>query len=111
MPSGSLVVSREPPVYRPFALLPLGATPLAGPPLGTWMLARLDWGGGSVPAEHVWLHAHLQIVGFATLIVGVAHHLVPRFVGGVAARTPLTPWLARMLGVALVLHVVGIRVE
>ena len=30
------------------------------------MLARLHWGGGPVPAEHVWLHAHLQIVGFNT---------------------------------------------
>ena len=36
------------------------------------MLARLHWGGGPVPVEHAWLHAHLQIVGFfGTLIVGV----------------------------------------
>jgi hypothetical protein len=103
---------REPPVYRPFALIALATTLLIGTPLGTWMLARLHWGGGPVPAEHVWLHAHLQIVGFfGTLIVGVAHHLVPRFAGRPAAATPLTPWLAGALAAALVLRLAGTGAE
>jgi hypothetical protein len=98
-------MTTEPPVYRPFALLALAATLLAGTPLGTWMLARLYWGGGPVPPEHVWLHAHLQGIGFfGTLIVGVAHHLVPRFAGRPVASTRLTPWLAAGLAAALALR-------
>jgi hypothetical protein len=99
---------REPPVYRPFALIALAATLLVGTPLGTWMLARLYWGGGPVPIEHVWLHAHLQIVGFfGTLILGVAQHLVPRFAGQRVAVTSLTGWLAGLVGTALLLRVAG----
>ena len=50
----------------------------------------------------VWLHADLQAFGFfGTLIVGVAHHLVPRFAGRPVAATPLTPWLAGAPGTAL----------
>jgi hypothetical protein len=89
---------REPPVYRPFALIALGATLLGGTPLGTVMLARLDW--------------DLQIVGFfATLIVGVAQHLVPRFAGGAVTRRPWAPWLAVGLGAALALRVAGTAME
>jgi hypothetical protein len=108
MPSGPSPSVREPPIYRPFALIALGATLVVGSPLGTWMLARLHWGGGPVPAEHVWLHAHLQTFGlFGTLIVGVAHHLVPRFGGRPVVAGLLTPWLAGALGAALGLRVVG----
>ena len=72
------------------------------------MLARLYWGGGPVPAEHVWLHAHLQVFGFfGTLIVGMAHHLVPRFAGRPVGATPLRPWLAGALGAALGLRIAG----
>ena len=72
------------------------------------MLARLHWGGGPVSAESVWLHAHLQAFGFfGTLIVGVAHHLVPRFAGRPVTVTPLAPWLAGALGAALGLRIVG----
>ena len=72
------------------------------------MLARLHWGGGPVPVEHAWLHAHLQIFGFfGTLIVGVAHHLVPRFAGRPVAVTPLTRWLVAALGAALALRIAG----
>jgi len=103
---------QEPPVYRPFALIALAATLLVGTPLGTWMLARPHWGGGPVPVEHAWLHAHLQIFGFfGTLIVGVAHHLVPRFAGRPVAATPLTRWLAGAFGAALALRIAGTAVR
>jgi hypothetical protein len=106
MPSASAPIVREPPVYRPFALIALGTTLLVGTPLGTWMLARLYWGGGPVPAEHVWLHAHLQVFGFfGTLIVGVAHHLVPRFAGRPVGAVPLRPWIAVVIGAALALRI------
>ena len=108
MASGPAPAVREPPVYRPFALIALAATLVVGTPLGTWMLARLHWGGGPVSAESVWLHAHLQAFGFfGTLIVGVAHHLVPRFAGRPVTVTPLAPWLAGALGAALGLRIAG----
>lgn len=108
MLSGLALSVREPPVYRPFALTALAATLLVGTPLGTWMLARLYWGGGPIPAEHVWLHAHLQVFGlFGTLIVGMAHHLVPRFAGRPVTATTLTPWLAGALGMAMALRIGG----
>jgi hypothetical protein len=101
-------MATEPPVYRPFALLALASTLLVGTPLGIWMLARLYWGWGPVPAEPVWLHAHFQAVGFfGTLIAGVAHHLIPRFAGRPVAPTRLTPWLARGLAAALALRLGG----
>jgi hypothetical protein len=89
-------------------LIALLATLLVGTPLGTWMLSRLHWGGGPVPAEHVWLHAHLQVFGlFGTLIVGVAHHLVPRFAGRPVTETALAPWLLGLIGAALALRIGG----
>jgi hypothetical protein len=106
--AGPAPAGGEPPIYRPFLAIALGGTLLVGTPLGTWMLTRLYWGGGPIPAEHVWLHAHVQIVGFfGTLIVGVAHHLVPRFAGRPVAVTALAPWLAGALGAALGLRIVG----
>lgn len=108
MASGPAPSGREPPVYRPFALIAVAATLVVGTPLGTWMLARLHWGGGPVSAESVWLHAHLQVFGFfGTLIVGVAHHVLPRFAGRPVAVTPWTRWLAGALGVALGLRLAG----
>lgn len=101
----------EPPVYRPFALLALAATLLGGSPLGVWMLVRLHSGGvaaGQVPPAWALLHAHLQVFGFfATLIPGVASHLLPRFAGRPVVRDGRSPWLAALLGAALVLRVVG----
>jgi len=112
MLSGPAPSAREPPVYRPFALIALATTLLVGTPLGTWMLTRLYWGGGPVPAEHAWLHAHLQIFGFfGTLIVGVAHHLVPRFAGRPVAAAPLARWLAGALGAALGLRIASAAIQ
>jgi hypothetical protein len=84
-----------PPVYRPFALLAFGTALGAGVPLGFWMLTRLYWGGGPVPPPWLLLHAHVQIFGlFGVLLVGMAHHLVPRFAGrAVPHRAPALFWL------------------
>ena len=95
----------EPPVYRPFALLAFGTATLAGVPLGIWMLTRLYLGGGPIPPAWLFLHAHLQIFGFfGALVLGVAHHLVPRFAG-----RPVTPDRARIL-FALVALALALRV-
>lgn len=97
---------REPPVYRPFALLAFGTTLLAGTPIGVWLLAWLYWEAPAPTAEWLLLHAHLQTVGFfGTLIVGVAPHLLARFAG----RPVLPPprWLAPALAAALLLRLAG----
>jgi hypothetical protein len=95
----------DPPVYRPFALLAFASVLLLGTPLGVWMLAR----PAGAPASLLWLHAGTQLFGFlATLIVGVAHHLLPRFTGGAAGPTALTPWLFAGLAAALALRGAGI---
>jgi hypothetical protein len=96
--------SLDPPVYRPFALLAFAAIVLLGAPLGMWLLMR----PAGVAAALIWLHAAVQLFGFlATLIVGVAHHLLPRFTGRAVRRTMLTPWLFAGLAAALVLRVAG----
>ncbi len=93
----------DPPVYRPFARLAFGALLVLGAPLGIWMAAR------GAPAAVIWLHAAVQLFGFfATLIVGVAHHLLPRFTGRPVRATALTPWLFDALVVALLLRAVGL---
>ncbi|HEV8585856.1 MAG TPA: NnrS family protein [Methylomirabilota bacterium] len=92
----------DPPVYRPFARLAFASVLLLGAPLGIWMAAR------SASAQALWLHAAVQIFGFfGTLIVGVAHHLLPRFTGRPVRGTALTPWLFDALVVAILLRVVG----
>jgi hypothetical protein len=93
----------DPPVYRPFARLAFASVLLLGAPLGVWMAA------GHAPAQAIWLHAAVQLFGFfATLIVGVAHHLLPRFAGRSAGASTLTPWLLAGLVAALVLRVAGV---
>jgi hypothetical protein len=102
----------EPPVYRPFALLAFGSTLLLGTPIGLWALAWLYLHGPAVPAPWLMLHAHVQVFGFfATLIPGVALHLVPRFTGRPVTRPRLAPWLAAALALALVLRLAGTAIE
>jgi hypothetical protein len=96
--------SLDPPVYRPFALLAFAAILLLGAPLGMWLLMR----PAGTAASLIWLHAVVQLFGFlATLIVGVAHHLLPRFTGRAVRPTALTSWLFAGLAAALVLRVAG----
>lgn len=101
-------MSGEPPVYRPFALLAFASTVALGTPLGLRLLAWRFLGASALSVEWVLLHAHLQTFGFfATLIVGVAPHLLARFSGRPLSRRPLTSWLAPALGLALILRVAG----
>lgn len=101
-------VPREPPVYRPFAVLAFGATLLGGTPLGLWMLGWLYLGAPAVTLDWRLLHAHLQVFGFfATLIPGVAQHLLPRFTGRRVAPSAAMPWVAALLGTALALRLAG----
>jgi hypothetical protein len=109
---GGLSPSREPPVYRPFATLALASTVLGGTPLGALLLWRLHGGAvsGSAPVEPEWvlLHAHFQLFGFfGTLILGVAHHLVPRFAGQPVAPSRLVPRLVGLVAAGLVLRSAG----
>lgn len=100
--------SREPPVYRPFALLGFTAALGLGVPLGAWMLAWLYLGAPAVARPWVLLHAHLQIFAFfAALIPGVAPHLFARFTGRPLDRWPVTWWLAPGLATAAVLRTAG----
>ena len=101
-------MSVEPPVYRPFALLAFTATLVAGTPLGLAMLGWLYAHGPAVSFETRLLHAHAQIFGFfATLIVGVAPHLIARFTGRPTTRPPAARLIVFLLGGGLVLRVAG----
>lgn len=106
MSAGELL--REPPIYRPFAVLAFGTTLLIGTPVGLWMLAWLYLGLPAVSVEWLLLHANLQILGFfATLIPGVAQHLIARFTGRPVRRHPMSRRVLWLLAVALVLRVGG----
>jgi len=107
---GSCVAMRaEPRLYRPFALLAFGATVLVGTPLGVWLLAVLHLGAPALPADWVLFHAGVQVFGFfGVLIVGVAHHLLPRFTGRPVAGSALTPWLATLLAAGLALRAAAV---
>lgn len=90
-------------MYRAFARLAFASMLLLGAPLGVWMA------GGRASAQAIWLHAGAQLFGFfATLIVGVAHHLLPRFSGRPVRATMLTPWLLGALVLALLLRLAGL---
>jgi hypothetical protein len=99
----------EPPVYRPFALMAFGATLLAATPAGLWLLATLYLGASGPTVEWALLHGAVQTFGlFATLIVGVSHHLLARFTGRPTAPTRLTGPLALLLALALLLRLGGV---
>ncbi len=99
----------EPGVYRVFAGVAFGGSVLVGTPLGMWWLAWLYLGAPALSVDVLLLHAGVQVFGlFGTLIVGVAHHLLPRFTGRPVAASALTPWLAGLLGAGLALRVAAV---
>lgn len=58
-------------------------------------LARITgaWGLGTLPRPSVWVHAYVQVFGFMALFVmGVAYHVMPRFVGTTLHSPRLVPW-------------------
>ena len=95
-------------MYRLFALLAFGTTILIGVPLGIRILAWLYLGASAVSVEVLQVHASVQLFSFfGTLIVGVAHHLLPRFTRRAVRATALTPWLVACLALAAALRVAG----
>jgi hypothetical protein len=86
-----------------------GGSVLVGTPLGMWWLAWRYLGAPAPSVDALLLHAGVQVFGlFGTLIVGVAHHLLPRFTGRVVAASALTPWLAGLLGAGLALRTAAV---
>ena len=46
-----------------------------------------------LPRPSVWAHAYVQVFDFMALfIMGVAYHVLPRFVGGTLQSARLVPW-------------------
>ncbi|RPI57622.1 MAG: hypothetical protein EHM55_01165 [Acidobacteria bacterium] len=82
-------------VFVPFFVASLALTLTWGATLGMINLARLTtgWGLGTLPRTSVWAHAYVQVFGFMALfIMGVAYHVLPRFVGGTLQHPRLVRW-------------------
>jgi hypothetical protein len=82
-------------VFVPFFVASLLLTLTWGTTLGMINLARLTtgWGLGTLPRSSVWAHAYVQVFGFMALfIMGVACHVLPRFVGGALQGARLVSW-------------------
>ena len=63
-----------------FTALTLAVT--LGVSTGGWAIWRMAFATGTVLASHLQLHAHVQLLGFAgLLILGVALHALPRILG------------------------------
>ena len=85
----------KPRVFVPFFIASLVLTLTWGTTLGMVNLARLTagWGLGTLPTPSVWAHAYVQVFGFMALfIMGVAYHVLPRFVGTPPQPPTLIPW-------------------
>lgn len=96
-----------PHVFVPFFIASLVLTLTWGATLGMLNLARLtgDWGLGTLPRPSVWAHAYVQVFGFMALfIMGVAHHVLPRFVGAAQPSTHLirSSFLLQVAGVVAI---------
>lgn len=90
-------------MYRPFALLALAVTLGVATPIGALTLYRLLAAPGPFPAVWLRLHAHLQVFGFAgVLIMGVAHHLIPRFAHRPVHRPVAAAWTFGLILAGLV---------
>ena len=85
----------QPRIFVPFFIASLLLTLTWGATLGMVNLARLttNWGLGTLPRSSVYAHAYVQVFGFMALFVmGVAYHVLPRFVSGTLQRARLVPW-------------------
>ena len=85
----------NPRVFVPFFIGSLLLTLTFGATLGMINLARLTagWGLGVLPRPSVWAHGYVQVFGFMALfIMGVAYHVIPRFVSGTLQHARLVPW-------------------
>jgi hypothetical protein len=95
-------------IFVPFFAASLLLTLTFGATLGMINLARLtaDWGLGALPRPSVWAHGYVQVFGFMALfIMGVAYHVLPRFVGVTLQHARLVPWsfwlqVAGVVGIA-----------
>jgi uncharacterized protein involved in response to NO len=88
-------MTTPPRVFVPFFIGSLLLTLTFGATLGMINLARLTtaWGLGVLPRPSVWAHGYVQVFGFMALfIMGVAYHVLPRFVGGTLQSARLVPW-------------------
>jgi len=88
-------MTTPPRVFVRFFIASLLLTLTWGATLGMINLARLTagWGLGVLPRPSVWAHGYVQVFGFMTLfIMGVAYHVLPRFVGGTLKSARLVPW-------------------
>ncbi len=88
-------MTTPPRVFVPFFIGSLLLTLTFGATLGMINLARLttNWGLGGLPRPSVWAHGYVQVFGFMALfIMGVAYHVLPRFVGGTLQSARLVPW-------------------
>ena len=82
-------------VFVPFFAGSLLLTLTWGATLGMINLARLTagWGFGVLPRPSGWAHGYVQVFGFMALfIMGVAYHVLPRFVGTTLQHARLVPW-------------------
>ena len=98
-------MTAEAPLYRACAVLAFGGTVVVGVPIGIAVFGALHVGTSGLSVDALLLHAGVQVFGFlGTLIVGVAHHLLPRFTGRPVAASAATPWLVALLAAALALR-------
>ena len=96
-------------LFVPFFIGSLVLTLSWGATLGMINLARLtgDWGWGTMPQSSVLAHAYVKVFGFMALFVmGVAYHVMPRFVGTTLRQPRAVLWsfwlqLAGVLAIAI----------
>ena len=92
-------------LYRAFLVTGLWSTVTMGASFGAYNLLAIHLALGPVLPAHQWVHAGFQLFGFVfMLVMGVAYHTVPRFLGTELAR-PAVARATFYLGLAAVLVV------
>jgi hypothetical protein len=98
-PQGRAGQDAQPPrVFVPFFIAALLLALTFGATLGMLNLARLTGTGwGTLTRPSVWAHAYVQVFGFVGLFVmGVAYHVIPRFVATPLQGAGAVPWSFRL---------------